>query len=99
MTNFHYVGSELEVFAHANNWKSYVHSKLRLYLIGDVLEVGAGIGAATQLFNDGTQPRWVCLEPDPKLAARIGNGSSSLLKNCEVRVGALSNIGVEEKFD
>jgi SAM-dependent methyltransferase len=99
MTHFHYVGSELEIFAHANNWKSYVHSKLRSYLVGDVLEVGAGIGAATRLFNDGAQRRWVCLEPDPMLAVRIKNSSLPHVQNCEVFAGALADLNVKEKFD
>ena len=68
MSDFQYMGSELEIFAHANNWKSYVQSQLRPYLIGDVLEVGAGIGGTTRALNDGTQRRWVCLEPDSAAA-------------------------------
>ena len=74
MTDFSYVGSELELFAGATTWKSYVRSHLRSFLSGDILEVGAGIGAATAAFNDGTSQRWVCLEPDRVLAERIKPG-------------------------
>ncbi len=31
MSDFQYMGSELEIFAHARHWKSYVHSQLRPY--------------------------------------------------------------------
>lgn len=97
MSDFQYMGSELEIFAHARHWKSYVLSQLRPYLIGDVLEVGAGIGGTTRALNDGTQRRWVCLEPDPAFAKKIS--SSPHLRNCEVRVGMLPDLGPQEIFD
>jgi len=96
-SNFQYMGSELEIFAHASHWKSYIQSKLRPYLVHDVLEVGAGIGGTTQALNDGTQQRWVCLEPDSKFAKKIG--SLPHLRNCEVLVGMLPDINPQEKFD
>src|SRR5262249_11537108 len=99
MTDFAYVGSELELFAGATTWKSYVRSQLRSYLSGDVLEVGAGIGAASAAFNDGTPRRWVCLEPDRALAERIRPGLSPRLTNCEVVVGTLFDLRPEELFD
>jgi SAM-dependent methyltransferase len=95
--SFQYMGSELEIFAHASHWKSYVQSQLRPYLVGDILEVGAGIGGTTQVLNDGTQRRWVCLEPDSEFAKKIR--SLSHLRNCEVRVGMLPDINAQEKFD
>jgi hypothetical protein len=97
MSDFQYMGSELEIFAHARHWKSYVQSKLRPYLVGDVLEVGAGIGGTTRALNDGTQRRWVCLEPDPAFAKKIG--SLPHPGNCEVCVGMLQDIDPQEKFD
>jgi ubiquinone/menaquinone biosynthesis C-methylase UbiE len=91
------MGTELEIFAHASHWKSYVQSKLRPYLAGDVLEVGAGIGGTTLALNDGTQRRWVCLEPDSAFAKKIG--SLPHLRNCEIIVGMLPDLDEEEKFD
>ena len=99
MTDFAYVGNELDLFAGATTWKSYVHFHLRPYLSGDILEVGAGIGAATATFYDGTQRRWVCLEPDRDLAARIKSNLPSELTNCEVVVGTLSDLSPGEQFD
>jgi SAM-dependent methyltransferase len=97
MSNFQYMGSELEIFAHARHWKSYVQSKLRPYLVGDVLEVGAGIGGTTRALNDGMHRRWVCLEPDAAFAKKIG--LLPHLRNCEVVVGMLPDVSAEDKFD
>jgi SAM-dependent methyltransferase len=99
MTDFVYVGNELDLFASATTWKSYVHFHLQSYLSGDILEVGAGMGAATGTFNDGTQRRWVCLEPDRALADRIKPNLPAALTNCEVIVGTLSDLGPAEQFD
>lgn len=99
MTDFTYVGSELDLFACATTWKSYVRYHLHPYLSGDILEVGAGIGAATAAFNDGTQRRWVCLEPDRALAERIEPSLSPNLTNCEIIIGTLSDLRPEEQFD
>jgi len=49
-----YVGRELELFASAINWKRYVKAEIGEYLIGDVLEIGAGIGSTTLALHDGT---------------------------------------------
>lgn len=66
-----YVGQELELFALATNWKRYVKEEIGNYLIGDVLEIGAGIGGTTVALHDGTAHRWVCLEPDHHQAKRL----------------------------
>ena len=99
MTDFAYVGSELSLFAGATTWKSYVRFHLKPYLSGDILEVGAGIGAATATFCDGSQRRWVCLEPDRDLADRIKSNLPAELTKCEVVVGTLSDLGPGEQFD
>jgi SAM-dependent methyltransferase len=97
MTEIGYVGGELEVFAHAVNWKRYVRSQIEEYLKGSVLEVGAGIGSNTMLYRSGDQRRWVCLEPDPRLAKSIT--SNPALANCEVMVGTVADLSPEERFD
>ena len=66
-----YVGGELDLFALAKNWKTYVRTQIADYIRGDVLEVGAGIGGTTVALHDGTARHWVCLEPDATLAARL----------------------------
>ena len=65
MAEFHYVGHELELFAEVRNWKSYWARQLQPFIHGDILEVGAGIGANTPFLDDGVRGRWVCLSPIP----------------------------------
>ena len=99
MTSYSYIGSELDIFSRASNWKAYYGQLIRDYIGKEVLEVGAGIGATTASLCRDDITRWLCLEPDPKLASRIGylieNGE--LPKYCEVRIGTLNDI--PEKFD
>jgi SAM-dependent methyltransferase len=72
MSDFAYVGSELELFAEVHHWKSYWSKHLRPFISGDVLEVGAGIGANTLLLDRAVdRAQWLCLEPDPRLAAEL----------------------------
>lgn len=99
MSEFRYQGSELDVFSYATNWKSYVRSKIRVYLIGRVLEVGAGFGTVTQCLCDGTQERWVCLEPDATLARKIPLASLTNSETCETRVGTIADLPESELFD
>lgn len=94
-----YIGTELEVFSHAVRWKAYVRSRIRGTLVGDVLEVGAGVGSAAKAFYDGTQRRWVCLEPDAELAKQIPREGLPRPERCEVRVGRVSDLGASEDFD
>lgn len=98
--NYEYVGGELDLFAEAEHWKAYWASHLRPLLGSHVLEVGAGIGGSTAALAAGRQ-RWVCLEPDPVLAARIDErlASSTLPPCCETRIGTLESIPGDERFD
>src|SRR5437773_6447922 len=100
-TDFHYVGNELELFAQAKNWKRYWGALLQPYLRGDVLEIGAGLGANTRLLCNGRQRRWVCLEPDPRLhdQLRAAVKQTPLSSACEVRQGTTANLGADELFD
>lgn len=97
MSGFAYIGSELDLFAHAVTWKAYFRSQLLPYLQGDVLEVGAGIGANTRLLCEATQRRWLCLEPDRSLAARIEGGG--LPPRCEVIAGTIEDLPPQDRFD
>jgi SAM-dependent methyltransferase len=99
MTEIPYVGTELEVFAYATNWKAYVRDQIRRYLTGKVLEPGAGIGAATQLLYDGTQEKWVCLEPDRENARRIPLGALTRPERCDIRIGTIRDLDHCERFD
>jgi SAM-dependent methyltransferase len=100
-TAFTYVGSELDLFSAAKNWKSYFRKQLLPYLGEDVLEVGAGLGGTTQVLCRGTEKRWVCLEPDAALVARLDQKiqSGELPKCCESRLGTLEKFDDAEMFD
>jgi SAM-dependent methyltransferase len=100
-TDFTYVGSELDLFSAAKNWKSYFRDQLRPYLGEDVLEVGAGLGGTTKVLCRGTEKRWVCLEPDASLVDRLDQeiASGALSKVCESRLGTLEKFDDSETFD
>jgi SAM-dependent methyltransferase len=67
-----YQGRELESFALARNWKAYVRGALQPYLSGSVIEVGAGIGETARALRPGAEAEsWLCVEPDPGMAARL----------------------------
>ncbi len=76
MSEFKYVGSELDLFAAVWNWKTYWSGQIRPFLEGDILEVGAGIGSNTRFLDTGGAGRWVCLEPDPELHGQLVENSA-----------------------
>jgi SAM-dependent methyltransferase len=90
-----YVGLELELFAHARNWKRYWGSIVRPHLGDRVLDVGAGIGETAKTLATDHHKRWVCLEPDRRMAEQIAHRISSreLPGICEPRVGTIDDIG------
>ncbi len=101
MNELHYVGSELELFAAVKNWKSYWSSQVRPYVSGDVLEVGAGIGSNTALLSPGTAGRWLCLEPDPKLCATLGEHLRGMggAREYQAVCGTLLSVEPGDTFD
>ena len=101
MTDFKYVGAELELFAEVHNWKSYWSRRLRPFIAGDVLEAGAGIGANTPYLDANRLGRWVCLEPDAKLISQLtGNlappGGS---RRYEAIAGTIGSLDASRLFD
>jgi SAM-dependent methyltransferase len=96
-----YIGKELDLFAHAQNWKHYWAGLLAPYLRGDVLEAGAGLGVNTRLLRTENQRRWVCLEPDATLLDRFGASlkTAPLIAPCELRVGTVASLDASELFD
>lgn len=101
MTEIAYIGNELEVFEHATVWKKYYGGFLAPFLRGKVLEVGAGIGGTTVELCNGSQEKWVCLEPDPQLYASLHNKitSGQLPECCSSIKGTTGDLPPEEKFD
>lgn len=98
MTEISYVGSELELFAKALNWKAYWASHIRPYIGKRVLDVGAGIGTnLDQLWSDGAQ--WTCLEPDPNLVSDLRLKADALGESVTVITGTLQDLSEEPEFD
>ena len=100
-TDYAYVGTELELFSGAKNWKAYFHSHVAPYVRGDVLEVGAGIGGTTQVLCDGNQKSWLCLEPDPTLAEQLQANLNNVKCPFEPRtlIGFLDDVPRDRTFD
>jgi len=97
MTEFRYVGDELDVFAGSRNWKEYFAGLLQKRIKGRVLEVGAGIGATTRALWTCPVVSWTCLEPDAQLAARIPG--ALLNKVPEIIVGTIGDLDETRQFD
>lgn len=98
---FEYVGNELELFSRAKNWKSYFRSSLRRYLTGDVLEVGAGLGGTTTVFQNEAYATWTCLEPDQTLLEQLKQKLSIVSRPDRYlyQHGTLSNLGPGLHYD
>lgn len=92
-----YIGSELEIFAHAQRWKAYYKSLIAPFFGQRVLEVGAGLGATTAALCDGSHEAWICLEPDPDLLAQLA--SRPLPACCRPQAGFVSTLAPDSRFD
>jgi SAM-dependent methyltransferase len=96
-----YIGEELTLFQLAENWKRYVASRLRPYIHGRVLEVGAGLGANVPYFFRSDLSGYVSLEPDGRLCDeyRRQQLDGKIPAACELVQGTLDSLAAEETFD
>src|SRR3954468_24778276 len=96
-----YVGEELDLFAQATRRKNYWSRILRPYLGKEVLEVGAGLGVNTPLLLGDAQTHWLCLEPDPTLAARLQENCAKLPGHARIKIqiGTVSDVPADAKYD
>lgn len=101
MGEYHYLGAELDVFAGARNWKRYLGAQMVPFVSGDVLEVGAGIGASTQALAVLPRHTWTCLEPDAGLAQRLNAAVGAMvgLSRISVVIGALRDLPSAANYD
>ena len=101
MSEGKYIGEELEIFAHASNWKKYYGSIIKPYFGKRVLEVGAGLGATTQTLYDPKVTEWICLEPDETfhqtLEKKIVN--QELPSACKAKHCTLANLDANDTYD
>lgn len=96
-----YEGSELDLFLAARHWKTYWSRKIRPHIGASVLEVGAGFGANTPYLFNASCRRWVCLEPDAALTARLPGQlrDQPWAGVIKTRVGTLQDMPESETFD
>ena len=96
-----YQGGELELFAGAMHWKSYVRDMLHPYLGRRVAEIGAGVGGTTSALCRGGDFDWYCVEPDPELASKLRNriNAGDLPDCCHVQLGTVESLSAEAPFD
>jgi SAM-dependent methyltransferase len=101
LSEFKYVGSELDLFAAAHNWKAYWTEQLRPFIQGDVLEVGAGIGSNVRFFSGVDAGRWICLEPDPELVEKLKSSLAAIERSPqpEAICATLSAFEERPQFD
>jgi SAM-dependent methyltransferase len=101
MSEYSYQGSELQLFQHAVNWKRYYASRIQRFITGDVLEVGAGLGATSRFLCTGDEASWTCLEPDPTLAQQLREhlAAEPLHPHTHVIVGTLDDAAPVAGFD
>jgi SAM-dependent methyltransferase len=99
--NYLYKGAELDFFAAAVNWKTYVARSIGRFVGGRVLEVGAGIGANTRFLHNPRVCEWICLEPDPNFAGRIGKRlvRGQLPRGCRVVNATIAAFDDPGRFD
>ena len=92
--SFKYEGDELVLFQHAKHWKKYFSRQIQPFIKGNVLEVGAGIGATTLLLNDGSADKWLMLEPDNEMCIELKRkiDNKELPENCELQSGTIEQV-------
>jgi hypothetical protein len=94
-----YIGTELELFEYAKNWKKYFSGFIKPQLKNSVAEIGAGIGGTTTALYEAKTKSWLCVEPDldliKEIEKKILNGVIS--SSCKLHQGYSSDL--DEKFD
>jgi cyclopropane fatty-acyl-phospholipid synthase-like methyltransferase len=96
-----YIGDELEIFAKAENWKRYFSRFITPHLGERILEVGAGIGATTEIFAKHPHQSWLCLEPDATLLAQVEAkiAQGTLPASCRTKNGIVPDLDLSARFD
>jgi len=94
-----YIGEELDLFQHAQNWKRYYADMLRPYVNGRVLDAGCGMGVNAEYLLNEKVSSYTFLEPDGALLDQVlSHVTSAALKNAERFHGTTSDIA-DRRFD
>lgn len=101
MSDYNYIGDELDLFSKAKNWKAYWSSQVIPFLQGSVLEVGAGIGSNTHLLFNRKVKNWTCLEPDGQLYDALKSNllQDQNLNGVQVVNGTMGDLDACSRFD
>jgi SAM-dependent methyltransferase len=102
MAHSDYIGTELDLFAAARNWKRYWSDVVAPFVGGRVLDVGAGLGATADVFSAREDiEAWTCLEPDARFAARLAKRitSGELPARTRALRGTIRDLSSTERFD
>jgi len=101
-TKIDYIGDELTLFAAATNWKAYMRAALGSDIVGDVAEVGAGLGATSRSLGGlAGVTGWTCIEPDPTMAHGLAQevGATKFAYPITALAGTLSDLEPFAAFD
>lgn len=98
---YRYPGEELHLFESARNWKRYLAEKIKPWIRGAVLEVGAGIGETTVFLQTAATTHWTCLEPDTSLFHQLEHkkNSGQLSPGCLLVKGSLPDLDQTARYD
>lgn len=96
IVNAEYVGSELEIFAQAKNWRAYWSRKVAPHLGKTVLEVGSGIGTVTRLLSTAENV-WTALEPDGNMVRDLAK--QELPEATRLVCGSVADIAHGDLFE
>jgi len=101
VTSLVYQGSELQLFAAAEQWNRYLAIVLRPYIGGSVLEVGAGLGTTTRALHHAGVRQWLCLEPDRTMYATLVEAAerSALPSGCAPMLGTIADLAPGDVYD
>lgn len=99
-TSYNYPGSELELFSHASNWKSYWSTKLGKYLGKSLLEIGAGIGGNLNYYIHSQTESVTLVEPDTKLFNQLSKKCAAYSSNVKAKAvnGDISAVAKEKQI-
>ena len=94
-----YVGTELELFAHARNWKTWFASRMAPYVRGRVLDVGSGMGVNAPFVINDAVASYTFLEPDSALLAQTPTRTGNSVLDAARRIAGTTSNLAGERFD